>query len=50
MHWTVWYDTNHKHLVEAGSFDEAIAKGREIDPRICLAQRHDSVVENPAEG
>lgn len=38
MTWCVWYDSNKKYLVEAETSDEALRKGREIDPRACATQ------------
>lgn len=38
MLWCVWYDANCKYLVEASSSDEALQKGREIDPRAYATQ------------
>lgn len=38
MTWCVWYDFDNKLLVEAETSDEALQKGREIDPRVYATQ------------
>ena len=41
MIWKVWFEGNECQnvlYIIAGSFDEAIAKARKLDPRYCCAQ------------
>ena len=38
MVWCVWCDANEKYLVEADTSDEALLKGRKIDPKIYVTQ------------
>lgn len=42
MTWCVWYDADRKFLVEADTSDEALKKGRKIDPKACCTQVYNS--------
>lgn len=46
MYWLVWSNPNKRYLIAADSFDEALAKGREIDPKVSIAQMHNPTTES----